>query len=157
MTTPKQPTCPIQHHPPHPPPPPYHYPPMRESAKKGHWWQDGIGIDETKFSVLVVLLVIAFLTGMWFVIANEQMGTIDPAMVSLINTLIYAIAGINIANGAAKILDNRRRVEDYERYNPYQPGPYNPYNPNPYNPNPYNPSPFPVGDEESNTKEDLPI
>lgn len=59
-----------------------------------NFWQDGLSIDEYKTSTLMICLICCLLVG---VVAYAKTGDISTNFVSIIQALIYAIAGVNAA------------------------------------------------------------
>lgn len=57
-----------------------------------HFWANGLSVDETKVSALLVLLIIAFAIAMYkFWIGVD----ISDKHLSIITILVYAVTGIN--------------------------------------------------------------
>jgi hypothetical protein len=83
---------------------------MRKKRWKSYW-SDGLSIDETRFSVIVVLTVIGFIYTLY---AHYKTGDITMNLLTLIQTLIYGIIGIN---GMKFISDTvvRKREEESNR------------------------------------------
>ncbi|MCF8012229.1 MAG: hypothetical protein K9L56_13215 [Clostridiales bacterium] len=59
------------------------------------YWKDGMSIDETKTSILILWLSI-FLTAT--LISLFKNGEIPFELIEISKTLIYSIAGVNVAN-----------------------------------------------------------
>lgn len=71
---------------------------------KMNFWQDGMSIDESKISILVVcfICVLTFGLSMYFF-----RGDISENLTSIITAFIYAIAGVNITNGGISSITNK--------------------------------------------------
>ncbi len=79
---------------------------MGEKLKKfGHFWQDGLSVREAKFSVLALSFLIGFGFAIYFVI---DIGDIPVNFQNLLMTIIYAIAGINIANSITSTMNMKK-------------------------------------------------
>jgi len=65
----------------------------KESKKeKRNFWTDGLSMDETKFSTIVVMAAIGF---GYSLIAHYLHGEISDNLLTLVSTLIYSILGMN--------------------------------------------------------------
>ena len=64
-----------------------------------HFWSNGLSVDETKFSVFIILLIIGFGYGLYDHYTN---GDIALNLLELIKILIFSIAGLNIAKGGVR-------------------------------------------------------
>lgn len=79
---------------------------MGEIKKKiSHFWANGLSIDETKVSVLLALLIIAFGIAMYQFLT---VGDISDRHLSIITLLIYAVTGINGLNIITDFLKHDR-------------------------------------------------
>jgi hypothetical protein len=60
------------------------------------WFRDGVSMDETRVSSLVLIFVITslFALGMYYL-----HGDFSDNLLILGQTLIYSVAGVNVANG----------------------------------------------------------
>lgn len=67
---------------------------MNNNDRK-HFWHDGLSIDETRVSALVICLFFAFI---WGFISHFKFKVVDLSIVNIINTLILAITGVNVVN-----------------------------------------------------------
>ena len=63
--------------------------------KKKSFWKDGLSINESKVSILMISLII-FLGVILYVRMKE--GKIDYELLEITKTLIYAVAGVNAVN-----------------------------------------------------------
>lgn len=70
--------------------------PYKEEEVNSRWfWKNGLSIDETKMSTMIICLLIC----MAFAGFNYVMkGDITNNLTAIIQSLIYAIAGVNITN-----------------------------------------------------------
>lgn len=65
-----------------------------------NFWKDGLSIDETKTSTLIILLIICILFALTFYVI---VGDVTPNLVNIITALIYSVAGVNVAQSLAKV------------------------------------------------------
>lgn len=73
-----------------------HPTPMPAPTNDTTWfWKDGLSIDETKMSTLIICLLVCMAFAGINYIAN---GDITNNLTAIIQALIYAIAGVNISN-----------------------------------------------------------
>ena len=71
--------------------------PHNEEKLTGRWfWKNGLSIDETKTSTLIICLLVCMIFGGINYIIK---GDITNNLTAIIQALIYAIAGVNITNG----------------------------------------------------------
>lgn len=61
--------------------------------KNNSFWSDGLSIDETKFSILVISYMLAFSALLFMCIKNNDVETIEDVT----SLLLTAVFGINIA------------------------------------------------------------
>lgn len=74
-----------------------------------NFWKDGISINETKASSLVV----GFLVSIFYAIYTYHMvGDFSDNLLELLKLLIFAIAGVNGISGFAEIIKN---AKDYNQ------------------------------------------
>lgn len=66
-----------------------------------NFWKDGLSLDETKVSALVVSLIFCLIFAFGIYLYK---GDISTNLVSVINTLIYSIAGVNSVNAVSNII-----------------------------------------------------
>ena len=85
------------------------YKPKRSSRnKKKSFWDDGLSIDETKISCLILCL----LAGMVYVgIAYMINGDVSTNLADIIIALIYAVASINVASSLDNLINNRNQIK----------------------------------------------
>lgn len=103
-------------------------------SEQSKWfWQNGLSIDETKTSILIICLLICICFGGY---AYSDKGDITNNLTSIIQTLIVAIAGVNVSN---RFIDNSRNINNSNSYNsnvtPYSNGNSNNNSNNIVNPN----------------------
>lgn len=67
--------------------------------------KDGLSIDETKASVLIVLTIVSVVFGLVMYKIN---GDITDNLVEIIKFLILSIAGVNVANTLTNFFDRYR-------------------------------------------------
>lgn len=65
--------------------------------EKGSFWSDGLSIDETKFSVLVLSYFVAFIVLLFMCAKNNDIETVED----ITGLLLTAVFGINIAKTLA--------------------------------------------------------
>ena len=63
--------------------------------KNKNFWKDGLSINESKVSILMISLII-FLRIILYVRIEE--GKIDYELLEITKTLIYVVAGVNAVN-----------------------------------------------------------
>ncbi|MDN4093590.1 hypothetical protein QYF48_12265 [Brevibacillus agri] len=66
---------------------------------KQSYWRDGLSVDETKFSVLIGLLILFSILAGYIV---YQKGDVPDNLTNLLYGFIAAVAGINIAHAFKK-------------------------------------------------------
>lgn len=82
--------------------------------KSESFWRDGLTIDETRFSVFIILLVVGFAYSLYDHYLN---GDIAFNLLELVKILIYAVAGINIAAKVSESLSKQRQESrEYREY-----------------------------------------
>ena len=84
---------------------------MALKKKKRHFWEDGLCVSEAKFSVLVLTFIIIFIVSVCMFVVE---GDISQNQLDLTKTIIYAIAGINIANGIKKMAGYEGEESEHE-------------------------------------------
>ena len=76
--------------------------------KSKSFWDDGLSIDETKISSLIICL----LAGMIYVgVAYTMNGDISSNLADIIMALIYAVASINVAGSLDKLMNSRNDMK----------------------------------------------
>lgn len=76
-----------------------------EKKKSSSFWSDGLSINEARFSVLVLMSVCCFFYALY---AHYSTGAISPDLLTLLNTLIASIVGINVTNTVTGYLRDKR-------------------------------------------------
>lgn len=80
-----------------------------QKTAKQWFWKDGLSIDETKLSSLILCLFGCMLFGG---VSYIHVGDISTNLTTIITALIYAIAGVNITNSVL----NRFNVGSSSQY-----------------------------------------
>lgn len=62
------------------------------SRKSESYWKDGLSIDETKFSVLVLAFIVGYIVLMYLCIKNNDTNTVERIIIFITS----AITGLNI-------------------------------------------------------------
>lgn len=83
------------------------------SKKKGYW-KDGLSVDETRFSVLVLMVLAGFGYALF---SHYLTGDISDNLLSLVQTLIAGIVGVNVANLVTETLRGGRENKEQPPYN----------------------------------------
>lgn len=78
------------------------------SDPKKHFWQEGLSIKESKFSVLVLLLI--FCVGI-ALRSYVFIGEIGHNLVEIIRVLVYAVAGVNVAESFGRAFRKDKKEE----------------------------------------------
>lgn len=86
----------------------------KKEIKKRHFWSDGLSIDESKLSVLVVMALIGFFYSLF---SHYSTGDITNNLLQLIEILILSIVGTNVAGYVAGAIQGRRDKKDKGDYN----------------------------------------
>jgi hypothetical protein len=76
-----------------------------------NFFKDGLSIDETKFSVLVFLLVLCTGYALFSDGVNER---VSVEIIELIKIFIYSVAGINITEKITDTIKSKKSVEIVE-------------------------------------------
>lgn len=71
---------------------------------KRSFWRDGLSIDESKFSVLIILTVVLF---GYIMYCDITRGSINVELTEIMKGLIAAIVGVNVFEGMSKAYTNR--------------------------------------------------
>lgn len=66
--------------------------------------KDGLSIEETKVSALIILCVLTFLFAFVMYVLNKD---ITDNLTSIIQTLILVIGGVNLSNSIASVFTKR--------------------------------------------------
>lgn len=82
--------------------------------KKKSFWADGLSINETRFSVLVLMAVVGFGYALY---AHYDTGDITANLLDLVQVLIYSIVGVNVANAVTNAFRSKREVSNDSTYN----------------------------------------
>lgn len=80
---------------------------QKVSAKKW-FWQNGLSIDETKLSALILCLIGCLIFGG---VNYSSIGDISTNLTTIITALIYSIAGVNITNSIVNRVSTTRASE----------------------------------------------
>lgn len=65
------------------------------------FWKDGLSVDESKVSILILSFVITLISCL---ISYFTIGHIGENLTKIIIALIYAVAGVNVADRIKKII-----------------------------------------------------
>lgn len=82
--------------------------------KVNHYWVNGLSIDETKVSVLMMMMVISFGIGIWQVFT---VGDLSPNFMQLIFVIIASVTGINVVNRFTNQTNQGSTTSTYENGN----------------------------------------
>ena len=77
-------------------------------STKTWFWQNGLSIDETKLSALILCLIGCLIFGG---INYSSIGDISTNLTTIITALIYSIAGVNITNSIVNRVSTTRTSE----------------------------------------------
>lgn len=80
----------------------------QEVSTKKWFWQNGLSIDETKLSALILCLIGCLIFGG---INYSSIGDISTNLTTIITALIYSIAGVNITNSIVNRISTTRASE----------------------------------------------
>ena len=73
------------------------------------FFKDGLSIDEARVSALILCLISGFgILGYVYIVD----GTVNEIFVGILETLIFAVAGINVANIIGKALTKKSSREE---------------------------------------------
>ena len=72
----------------------------RARPARTDFWRNGLSVSESKFSVLVLAFLVLTAISVYMFVTK---GDISANQLDLIRTIIYAIAGINIAQGIRRV------------------------------------------------------
>jgi len=76
-----------------------------------NFWKDGLSVDETRFSVLLCLLIIGFGYALY---AYHTHGDFSNNLLELLKFLIFAVAGINAVNSVSKVFEKVKSAVNKE-------------------------------------------
>lgn len=80
---------------------------------KNSFWKDGMSVKETKFSVVGLLTVIAFLFTLVYLCIYH---TIAPELVNILDSLLLAFVGMNVVDTVSDAFGNpTTTVEENEQ------------------------------------------
>lgn len=85
-----------------------------KKVKKGSYWKDGLSVDETRFSVLVVMALAGFGYALY---SHSNNGDITANLLDLVKVLIFSIVGMNVANFVAEPFRSKREEGKNPTYN----------------------------------------
>ena len=80
----------------------------QEISTKKWFWQNGLSIDETKLSALILCLIGCLIFGG---INYSSIGDISTNLTTIITALIYSIAGVNITNSIVNRISTTKASE----------------------------------------------
>lgn len=105
---------------------------IKPKKKNINFWENGLTVDESKVSVLVVSLLICVAFAGYSYVKN---GDITENFTTIITTLIWGIAGVNVADRINSVFNsNNKKLNNYYDENSM----YGAYNYNSYDYNSYN-------------------
>lgn len=84
------------------------------SKKKHSFWSDGLSIDETRFSVIVIMALVGFGYALF---SHYRTGDITDNLLDLIELLVLSILGINVAGYVTDAFRNKRESRNHPDYN----------------------------------------
>lgn len=84
------------------------------NKKKRSFWSDGLSIDETRFSVIVVMALVGFSYALF---SHYRTGDITDNLLDLVELLVLSIAGINVAGYVADTFRSKRESRKQTDYN----------------------------------------
>lgn len=87
---------------------------MASKKKKGSFWSDGVSVDETKFSVTIVMAVVGFV---YALTAHYRTGEISDNLLGLVETLVYSILGLNGVKFLSDVVQKKNKKRDEGTYN----------------------------------------
>lgn len=81
---------------------------MKKNKKPKNFWSDGLSIDESKVSCLIICLIF----GMIFVgYSYLKFQDISNNLADIIIALIYGVTGINVASSLDSLMSNRQQTK----------------------------------------------
>ena len=86
----------------------------RQSNKSKWYWADGLSIDETRVSTLMVMSSVGFFYSLY---AHSKTGGISVELLDLIKFLILSTVGINGVHVISDTLQRRREDSKEPPYN----------------------------------------
>jgi hypothetical protein len=72
-------------------------------------FKNGFSIDETKFSISVLMLIVAFGFGVY---SDVTTGKINDGLMELIKLFAYNVFGLNVANAVQNMVTKKYSVND---------------------------------------------
>lgn len=87
---------------------------MSKKRRRHSFWSDGLSIDETRFSVIVVMALVGFGYALF---SHYRTGDITDNLLDLVKLLVLSIAGINVAGYVADTFRNKRESRNHLDYN----------------------------------------
>lgn len=78
---------------------------MNKRKRRHNFWSDGLSVDETRFSVIVVMALVGFVYALF---SHYRTGDITDNLLDLVKLLVLSIAGINVAGYVADALRSKR-------------------------------------------------
>jgi multiple sugar transport system permease protein len=71
--------------------------------KNGSFWKDGLSIDESKVSILIICLLLSLI---FTVVMYIKTGEINGNWTAIVTAIIYAVAGVNAFNTGMGYMNN---------------------------------------------------
>lgn len=87
---------------------------MSKKKRRHNFWSDGLSIDETRFSVIVVMALVGFGYALF---SHYRTGDITDNLLDLVELLVLSIAGINVAGYVADAFRSKRESRKQTDYN----------------------------------------
>ena len=84
----------------------------RVATAKNNFWRNGLSVSESKFSVLALAFLVLIAISVYMFITK---GDISANQLDLIRTIIYAIAGINIAQGIRRVASVESEYDELDQ------------------------------------------
>ncbi|MCZ4246928.1 hypothetical protein BXO87_02150 [Bacillus sp. GZB] len=81
---------------------------------KGSYWKDGLSVNETRFSVLVVMALAGFGYALY---SHFDTGDITANLLDLVKVLIFSIVGMNVADFVTEPFRSKREDNKSPTYN----------------------------------------
>ena len=85
-----------------------------KKKEKRNFWSDGLSINETRFSVLVVMTLSGFGYALF---SHYSKGDITENLLELVRVLILSIVGVNVANSVSDSFRTKRDDNTQHTYN----------------------------------------
>ena len=86
----------------------------RDRKKRKSFWADGLSIDETKFSTLMVMSVTGFTYALY---SHFTTGDITDNLLDLFKFLVISVVGVNGVGVVADALQRKREPSEDTTYN----------------------------------------